>query len=65
MIVGIRVLVLGGSWVVIRGVVSKIAILTTLIKGLITPLMTTHEPPSRGQLGAWLGSAHTFVGFWG
>ena len=37
MIVGIRVLVLGGSWVVIRGVVSKIAILTTLIKGLYNP----------------------------
>ena len=30
---------LGGSWVVISGV-------RTVIRGLITPLITTHEPPS-------------------
>ena len=39
--------VLGGSWVVINGVISRVTILTTHIRGLITPLITTHEPPSR------------------
>ena len=32
--------VLGGSWVVISRVVSKITILTSSIWGLITPLLT-------------------------
>ena len=44
--------VLGGSWVVISGVISKVTIVITHIRGLITILITTHEPPSRG-----LGSA--------
>ena len=35
---------LGGSWVVI----SRVTILITHIRGLITPLITTHEPPSMG-----------------
>ena len=39
--------VLGGSWVVTSGVISKVTISITHIKGLITPLITTHEPPSR------------------
>ena len=38
--------VLGGSWVVISRVISRVTILITHIKGLITPLITTHEPPS-------------------
>ena len=38
--------VLGGSWVVISGVLSRVTILITHIGGLITPLITTHEPPS-------------------
>ena len=38
-----------GSWVVIRGVRSRITITTTHISGLTTPLRTTHEPPS----GVW------------
>ena len=33
---------LGGSWVVIIGVISRV---TIHIRGLITPLITTHEPP--------------------
>ena len=61
---------LGGSWVVISGVISRVTILITHIRGLITllittlnpkpynpkdpfkgtllitPLITTHEPPS-------------------
>ena len=39
---------LGGSWVVISRVISRVAILITHIRGLITPLITTHEPPSNG-----------------
>ena len=38
--------VLGGSWVVISRVISRVTILITHIRGLITPLITTHEPPS-------------------
>ena len=34
---------LGGSWVAINGVISRV---TIHIRGLITPLITTHEPPS-------------------
>ena len=37
---------LGGSWVVISGVTSRVTIIITRIRGLITPLITTHEPPS-------------------
>ena len=39
--------ILGGSWGVISGVISKATVIITHIRGLITPLMTTHEPPSR------------------
>ena len=43
--------VLGGSWLVISGVISRVTIVITHIRGLITPLITTHEPPSTpGQL---------------
>ena len=37
---------LGGSWVVISGVLSRVAILITHTRGLIALLITTHEPPS-------------------
>ena len=37
---------LGGSWVVISRVISRVAIVISYIRGLITPLITTHEPPS-------------------
>ena len=36
---------LGGSWVVI----SRVTILITHIRGLIAPLITTHEPPSNSR----------------
>ena len=39
--------VLGGYWVLRSGVISQVTILITLTRGLITPLITTHEPPSR------------------
>ena len=42
---------LGGSWVVISGVITRVTIVITYIRGLIliTPLITTHEPPSRPE----------------
>ena len=39
--------VLGGSWVVISGDISRVTIVITPIRGLIAPLITTHEPPSK------------------
>ena len=47
--------ILGGSWVVINGAVingaiSRVTILISRIRGLTTPLLTTHEPPSTGGL---------------
>ena len=39
---------LGGSWVVIRGVISPLVCVITIVTLLITPLRTTHAPPSRG-----------------
>ena len=44
--VGSTLHILGGSWVVISGHISRVTILITHIRGLITPLITTHEPPS-------------------
>ena len=41
------VAILGGSWVVISGVISMVTTVLTPIRGLITLLITTHEPPSR------------------
>ena len=38
---------LGGSWIVISRVISRVTIPIIHIRGLITPLITTHEPPSR------------------
>ena len=39
--------VLGGSWVVISGVVSPPIWVIIIVILLITLLITTHEPPSR------------------
>ena len=38
---------LGGSWVVIRGAISPLIWVIVIVTLLITPLITTHEPPSR------------------
>ena len=48
---GLRLLLslLGGSWVVISGVISPLTWVTTIATLLITPLITTHEPPSRSS----------------
>ena len=43
--------VLGGSWVVINRVISRVTMLVSHVRGLITPLITTHEPPSRVKSG--------------
>ena len=43
--IGLRVLGL-----VINGVVSRVTILLSLIRGPLTPLITTREPPSALQL---------------
>ena len=40
---GYPVALLGGSWVVISRVISRVTILITHIKGLITLLISTHE----------------------
>ena len=37
---------LGGSCVVISGLISRVTIVMAHIYGPITPLITTHEPPS-------------------
>ena len=39
---------LGGSWVVISGVISELIWVVSIVTLLITPLFTTHEPPSKG-----------------
>ena len=44
---------IGGSWLVIRGVISKVTIVITHIRGLITLLITTHEPPSTLPAFSW------------
>ena len=41
---------LGGSWVVISGVTSKATIVTTHIRGFVTRIVSTHEPPSRDYI---------------
>ena len=39
---------LGGSWVVISGVISPLIKVILIVTLLLTSLTTTHEPPSRG-----------------
>ena len=47
--VSLELLVLGGSWVVISGVTSPLIWVITVVTLLISPLITTHEPPSRAS----------------
>ena len=44
---GLRVSLLGGSWVVIGMAKSPLIWVITIVALLITPLSTTHEPPSK------------------
>ena len=46
---GNRPPILGGSWVVISGVISRPNINITHIRGIVTVLITTHEPPRIGS----------------
>ena len=48
---------LGGSWVVISRVISKVTIIIMIIGDFIPPLITTHEPPSSAAKApfSWLG----------
>ena len=41
--------VLGGSWVVLSRLRSRVTILITSIRGRITPLITAHEPPTSSR----------------
>ena len=43
---GIKERLLGGSWVVISRVTSPLIWIVTTVTLLVTPLITTHEPPS-------------------
>ena len=38
---------LGGSWAVTCGAIGRVTVLITHIRGLMTPLIIAHEPPSR------------------
>ena len=51
---------LGGSWVAISGVISRVTIPITLFRGLITLLITTREPPRRAlpQRGLHMATPH-------
>ena len=39
--------VVGGSWVVISGVISTLIWVLSIVTLLISLLITTHEPPSK------------------
>ena len=41
---------LGGPWVVISGVISRVTIIIAHIRALISLPITTHEPPSMRKL---------------
>ena len=55
-------MILGGSWVVISGVISPLIWVITIVTLLITPLITTHEPPSRNPFKGTLLSVGFRVG---
>ena len=44
---GVHGPLLEGSWLVISGAISRATLVITYIRGLITPFISTHEPPSR------------------
>ena len=50
--------------VVLSGVRSRVTIIITHIRGLLTPLITTHEPPSKvcGSYVGHLAICDCFVG---
>ena len=52
---------LEASWV-ISGVISRVTMVITHIRGLLTPLVTTHEAPSKGFLQGSTGALEGFKG---
>ena len=54
---------LAGSWLAIGRVISRVTIGITHIRGLITPLVATHAPPSRGIHKCIRSLLGTFPGF--
>ena len=46
------ILLLGGSWLRISGGTLSVTRVMTYISGLISPLISTHEPPSRPSQGS-------------
>ena len=50
---------LGGSWVVISGVTSRVTIFMTHVRGLITPLIWVRKVSG---LGLWLSVGRRFRG---
>ena len=57
---------LGGSWAVITGLIIRVTILISHIRGLVTPLITSHEPSSRVQhprFSCGLEVVGSFLGF--
>ena len=53
---------LGGSWLVLSRTISRVTILITYNRGLITPLITAHEPPSRLSTVYYLHRVHSRTG---
>ena len=53
---GLEGRLLGGSWAVISGDIIRVTLLITHIRGLRTPLVTTHEPPSFRELNSLFAS---------
>ena len=49
---------LGGSWVVVSGVISRVSVIITHIRGRIAPFITTHEPPSKAWLAVLCKAFH-------
>ena len=45
---------LGGSWVVVSGVINRVTVSITLFRGLLIPFIATHEPPSNCKAEAFV-----------
>ena len=54
---------LGGSWVVISGIISPLIWVIAFAALLITPLITTHESPSRSSFRQWARGVFNMLTF--
>ena len=57
--------ILGGSWVVTSRVIIRVTILITHIRGLITRLITTPEPPSNSAIKVLRRLVGVYSGIYG